>query len=62
MPKTVKKPTSEPIERMPSAPITTASRPPTSAIGSVTNDRIASRQLRNEACRSRKIPIAAAMP
>ena len=62
MPKTVKNPTSEPIERIPSAPSTTASRPPTSAIGKVTNERIASRQLRNEACSSRKIPIAAAMP
>ena len=44
IPKTVKKPTSEPSERIPSL-ANAASTPPTSAIGSVRKDSAARRQL-----------------
>ena len=52
MPSTVKKPMSEPSVTIPLLR-KTAITPPTRANGRVKNDRVASRQLRNEAWSSR---------
>ena len=59
MPNTVRNPTNEPSDRMLSLMRYTASTPPTSAIGSVRKNNVATRRLPKAACRSRKIPIAA---
>ena len=53
IPKTVKKPTSEPSERTP-PPANAASAPPTSAIGRVRKASVASRQLPNAACKQQE--------
>jgi hypothetical protein len=57
IPNTVKKPTSEPSESTPPA-MNAASTPPTSAIGSVRKDMVASRQLLKDTCSSNRIAIA----
>ena len=58
---TARRPASAPSENVPPA-IRPASSPPTSASGSDRNASAARRQLPNAACRSRKMPIAAASP
>ncbi len=54
MPKTVKKPTSDPSDTMPPA-IQAAITPPTRAIGSVRKTSRASAPARNDACSSSRI-------
>jgi Glutamine amidotransferase domain len=56
MPNTVRKPTIEPNDRMPS-PSHTASTPPTRATGSARKAIIVRRRLPNAACRSRRMAI-----
>ena len=62
MPRIVKNPTSEPSEMMPSPNEKAASTPPTSAMGSVRNDRAASRPLRMDVSSRKKMPSAATLP
>ena len=61
IPNTVRNPTREPREIMPS-PKNAASIPPTRADGKSKNDRVAKRVLLKEVCRRRKIAIKAIKP